>query len=58
MIFAISGLFIFAALGFFLLMRMSANGIHAVVFFLFGYFVAKSQYSPFVQDLLSKFGGQ
>jgi hypothetical protein len=32
--------------------------LHAIIAGLCGYFIAKSQYDPWVQDLLTKLGGK
>lgn len=57
MVFAISGLLLFGALFVLMVARLGLKASHAAVAFLFGYFVAKSQYSPMVQDFLNKIAG-
>ncbi|MGZ0147953.1 hypothetical protein ACXJJ3_12860 [Kribbella sp. WER1] len=57
MVIAISGLLLFGALFVLMVARLGLKASHGVIAFLFGYFVAKSQYSPMVQDLLNKIAG-
>ncbi|MFI5729876.1 hypothetical protein ACIA49_07100 [Kribbella sp. NPDC051587] len=53
-----SGL-ILSLVGVFVLVRfVGMRLLHAIIAGLCGYFIAKSQYDPWVQDLLTKLGGK